>query len=1345
MPAGGPRALAALGLALTVATCRDALGPRSTILGRVAVAPVFPSEEALREFGLTIDAVRFIVVRPPADTIADTTLALPAEATELALDLRVPLVAASETLSVSVVALGGTIPLFAGTSLVPVPSRLPPTVIPVDTYVGPVADSIAIQPRSPFILVNDALRFQVQGFKNGGTPVTQFYVAWSTSDAGVATINTFGVLRAPASRGSVRVLARTPCGASDSVTATFTLPATQLVPVAGGGQVDTVGDTLVTPLEVRALAVDGIGVGGISVRFRPLVGGGTVVDTLVVTDSAGRARTTARLGGAIGIQTFEASAAGLSGSPVTFGATALAGPVAQVLAAAGDGQLATVNTVVATAPRVQVKDGGGNPVAGVTVTFAVTTGGGSVTGGIDTTDASGLATVGSWTLDTLAGTNTLRATVAGLTRTFTATGVAGTAARLVATAGDLQSAVVGNAVAIDPAVRAEDQFGNPVAGTSITFAVSGGGGSVSGRAQLTNAAGVATVGGWTLDTIAATNALTATTGTLSLGFTATGVPEAPSRLVKVLGDSQTAVVNTVVPVTPTVRLSDRYGNPIAGDTVDFSLFTDGGFVASPTSVTDTGGLASAGAWTLANFVTQNTLQASVRGVPSLLPIGFTATGIPDAPAQLLRVSVDTQTTIAGQAVSVPPAVQVVDQFFNPVPGFTVTFSLAGALIGSLTPDSAATDSSGVARVTTWTLATIAGPNTLDAAAPGLVGSPITFSANGITTTATNMALDAGDGQSGIVATLLPTAYSVVVRDSAGLPVPNVQVHWAVDPAGGSMSPSTSPTDVNGIAASTRTLGVAAGTQTATASIGGLAGSPVIFTATALAGAPARLVKQSVDLQTSTVATAVTAPVVKVTDQFGNGVAAVIVDFAVTAGGGILGATKDTSDGLGLTTAGAWTLGSVAGTNGVTATSGLLPAVGFTATGVAGAPARLAFLTEPTHALAGDTIDSPVQVVVQDQFGNTVFPATDVVTMGLGALPDPAAKLLGTVDAAASRGVAVFSNLAIDSAEIGYTLVATAGNLAGAESNRFDVGGVIAAFTGERLDPVAAAFNPVNGLVYVPGVENTLGVLDPSKEQLSVLPILQSQPFGVAVNATTNRVYVTTSMLLVGAVVVIDAGDNAPIATIPLEGEARGIAIDEATDRIFVAVAGDSVKLTPPTLAVIDGKDNGVLINIPFKDGALEGVGVAFNPNDRLVYVAIPNLGVGIFDPEAGVHVTTVPIVSEKGAAGTYGVAVDVRSNLIYATNRTEGTVSLVDPTKLEEISRLPVGPQPEGLGVDAERGVVYVGNSGDNTVSLIDGGKFSVFATLIVGPTPKAAAVDAATGRVYVPTFGDDRVRVILP
>ena len=73
-------------------------------------------------------------------------------------------------------------------------------------------------------------------------------------------------------------------------------------------------------------------------------------------------------------------------------------------------------------PSVIVRDGSDNPLGGVAVTFAVTTGGGTITGGHATSNSAGIATVGSWTLGPNTGTNTLVASTGTLSVTFTATG-----------------------------------------------------------------------------------------------------------------------------------------------------------------------------------------------------------------------------------------------------------------------------------------------------------------------------------------------------------------------------------------------------------------------------------------------------------------------------------------------------------------------------------------------------------------------------------------------------------------------------------------------------------------------------------------------------------------------------------------------------------------------------------------------------------------------------------------------------------------------------------------------------------------------------------------------------------
>jgi adhesin/invasin len=97
----------------------------------------------------------------------------------------------------------------------------------------------------------------------------------------------------------------------------------------------------------------------------------------------------------------------------------------------GDNQSATVASAVTTPPAVLVEDANAVPVAGAQVTFAAASGGGSVTGATQTTNASGIATVGGWILGTTVGTNTLTATTGGLTPViFAATGTAGSAAKI---------------------------------------------------------------------------------------------------------------------------------------------------------------------------------------------------------------------------------------------------------------------------------------------------------------------------------------------------------------------------------------------------------------------------------------------------------------------------------------------------------------------------------------------------------------------------------------------------------------------------------------------------------------------------------------------------------------------------------------------------------------------------------------------------------------------------------------------------------------------------------------------------------------------------------------------------
>lgn len=175
-------------------------------------------------------------------------------------------------------------------------------------------------------------------------------------------------------------------------------------------------------------------------------------------------------------------------------------------------------------PEVIVEDARERPVAGVTVAFAVTAGGGSVQNATAVTGADGIARAGRWTLGTGAGANTVTATVQGLAPVvFTASGAAGAPATVAIVAGNGQSARGGRAVAVAPSVRVTDAHGNRVAGATVTFAVASGQGAVTGATATTDSAGLAAAGGWTLGAPGA-NTLRASVGSLPAAtFTATAI------------------------------------------------------------------------------------------------------------------------------------------------------------------------------------------------------------------------------------------------------------------------------------------------------------------------------------------------------------------------------------------------------------------------------------------------------------------------------------------------------------------------------------------------------------------------------------------------------------------------------------------------------------------------------------------------------------------------------------------------------------------------------------------------------------------------------------------------------
>jgi hypothetical protein len=183
-------------------------------------------------------------------------------------------------------------------------------------------------------------------------------------------------------------------------------------------------------------------------------------------------------------------------------------------------------------------------------------------------------------------------------------------------------------------------------------------------------------------------------------------------------------------------------------------------------------------------------------------------------------------------------------------------------------------------------------------------------------------------------------------------------------------------------------------------------------------------------------------VVRVKAADSLGVAGVPVTLAVAGGGSVLKAT-DTTNANGDVSV-TWTLGTTLGTQSLTAKLVAAPSVTTTATatGVAGAPKKLAFQVQPPNGAATVALSPAVQVVAQDTFGNTATSYTGNVTLALGTNPS-GATLGGTLTVAAVAGVATFSNLTLNLTGTGYTLVVSASGLTSATSTAFNITGGVA--------------------------------------------------------------------------------------------------------------------------------------------------------------------------------------------------------------------------------------------------------------------------------------------------------------
>ena len=512
--------------------------------------------------------------------------------------------------------------------------------------------------------------------------------------------------------------------------------AASLVAHSSVNQTATVASSVTPRPSVQVLDNKGNPFPNFPIEFTVTSGGGTLSRTRDTTDENGIASSGAwQLSTTAGPNTVAASGEGLDGSPLTFTVTGTPTAPTQIVAQGGDNQTATVGSAVSVAPSVVVRDQFANPVPGIPVTFTVSAGGGSTSAATVTSNASGVATLTTWTLGTVAGVNTLSVTADGTAgASITATGQPGPVTA-IAIQRQPSGAASGSAIARQPIIRLADAFGNQVttASSNVTASVASGSGTLSGTTSVASVNGIATFTNLAItgegNTTLSFSATGGTSAVSSSAFTVSAPAGAASQLV--VGTQPSGATSAkVFTVQPDVEVRDAAGiNATAGTfSVTATLSSSTGTLTGITTVTSVNGVATftnlgvigSGAYTL-NFAATSLTGASSSNLSVAAP-----------PIQGIEIfGGDKQAAFAGSAVELKPSVRIVGAGNLPLAGARVTFAVATGG-GSITGASAISDASGVATIGDWTLGAAANFNTLTATVEG-VGvplNPVTLSAAG---------------------------------------------------------------------------------------------------------------------------------------------------------------------------------------------------------------------------------------------------------------------------------------------------------------------------------------------------------------------------------------------------------------------------------------------------------------------------------------------------------------------------------------------------------------------------------------------------------------------------------------
>ena len=681
-----------------------------------------------------------------------------------------------------------------------------------------------------------------------------------------------------------------PCGGPFCVTPPGREEATRVRAGSGDAQIGAPGRELPLPLTVVVTDEDNRPIPDVEVRFTVVGQSGAVSEPATPSDHQGNAQVTWTLGAQPGAQTVQAvatssSGSPLSGSPLTFTAQAVRPGPARILLLQAPPETAQNGIPFERHPVVAVLDSDNQPVTQVDVTVSLASGVGTLDGTTTlTTDAAGRATYANLAIRGPTGARTLRFGVAIPALEVVSPAVqvgAGTATQLAAREPLTYQGTVNSPVGPAPSVVVRDEAGNAVPGLAITFEADRDG-SVSPSTVITNDLGVAQVTSWTLGrTAGAPYSLVAriqSGGSDPVTFSATPRAGAAGKLEITVQPSPTVQSGAALGRQPVIQVTDELGNPAdqPGVAIMATLSSGpAGALQRASATTNSSGVATFSGLSLSGLIGEYRLSFSAPALAGVASDPITvAAGPPSRIALIAEPSPDARSRVP---LGPQPSIQLQDASSNPVvqSGVEIRASMAsgdGTLAGQT---SVLTNDQGRADYTDLAIVGAPGARTLRFAS----ADPASDVVSGTITLPSVAAISSPiPPTTAVVGTTLAAPLSWTLVDAANQPVADAPVAISVS-EGGPVVPLSTTSDPNGIVQlQSWTLSQVARSQYVELQV---AGTQLVsrVTVDALPDAAVSLQKISGDGQLAPVNSDLPqALVVRVVDQYGNGVGGVIVQW-----------------------------------------------------------------------------------------------------------------------------------------------------------------------------------------------------------------------------------------------------------------------------------------------------------------------------------------------------------------------------------------------------------------------------------------------------------------------------------